>query len=75
MLKNVTFSVEERDIEAARDRARDEHTSMNDLVRLWIGEYGRREDARKRALATIRRIQAYADTGGRKFTRDEMNER
>lgn len=74
-LKNVTFSAEEELIEAARARAREERTTLNDAFRRWLEEYARREPRADRAVALIHRLQGYARTGGRRFTRDEMNER
>jgi hypothetical protein len=129
-MRNITFSADERLIEAARERARGGGTTLNEEFRRWLAAYaagggegtpglaeaaglyrdldatraGQRllEDARAkaqasgtsldaelrrwlldytaeergaRAMETIRRIQSYASTGGRKFTREEMNER
>ena len=74
-MKNITLSADEQLIEAARERARAEHTTLNELFRRWLADYtGRREQA-QRALALIDEIAKYASSGGRKFTRDEMNER
>ena len=77
MLKNITLSAEECDIEAARAKAREEHTTVNELFRTWIHDYAeqRRERQVEEVLAIIDRMRSYARTGGRKFTRDEMNER
>jgi len=74
-VKNITLSADEKLIEAARARAHAEHTTLNELFRRWLGDYTQRQEQAERAMAVIRDIQKYADTGGRTFTRDEMNER
>jgi hypothetical protein len=74
-MKNITLSADEGLIEAARERARAEHTTLNEQFRLWLADYVRREQQAKRAMETIRELRAQVRTGGRKFTRDEMNER
>ena len=74
-MKNITLSADERLIEAARERARAEHTTLNELFRGWLADYTRRKEQAERAMAVIDRIASYASSGGRRFTRDEMNER
>lgn len=74
-MKNITLSADDGLIEAARERARAEHTTLNELFRRWLFDYTQRKEQAERAMAVIRDIQQYANSGGRKFTRDEMNER
>jgi hypothetical protein len=74
-LKNVTLTADEHLIEAARARARSEHTTLNEQFRRWLADYAGREEQAERAIATMRELQSRYSTGGRKFTRDEMNER
>lgn len=74
-MKNITLSADEGLIEAARERARVEHTTLNDLFRRWLADYTQRQRQADEAMAVIDRISSYARSGGRKFTRDEMNER
>lgn len=74
-MKNITLSADERLIEAARERARAEHTTLNAQFRLWLADYARREQQAERAMAVVRELQGKVRTGGRKFTREEMNER
>ncbi len=74
-MKNITLSADENLIEAARRRAQTERTTLNAQFRLWLESYaglGRQADM---ALAAIHTLQGSIFTGGRKFTRDEMNER
>jgi hypothetical protein len=74
-MKNITFSAEEGLIEAARERARAEHTTLNEQFRRWLKDYARREQQADDAMAVIRELRGKIRTGGRKLTRDEMNER
>jgi len=73
MLKNITFSVDDKDIAAAREAAELENTTLNELVRDWISEYARsreRSSHLEKAFEALSHLRA-----GRKFTREEMNER
>ena len=74
MARNITFSADEALIEAAREAARSENTTLNEQFRLWLEGYARKRQA-DRAMETIQRIRGYASSDGRKFTREEMNER
>ena len=47
---------------------------MNEQFRRWLEQYARQRQAAK-ALESIDRMRAYVRTGGRRFSRDEMNER
>jgi len=73
-MKNITLSADEKLIEAARERARAEHTTLNEQFRQWIKEYAQREQQAAEALAVMRELQGKLRVG-RKLTRDEMNER
>lgn len=74
-MKNVTLSADERLIEAAREKARSEHSTLNEQFRVWLEQYAGRKQKADAAMATIRELQGKYSTGGQKFTRDEMNER
>jgi len=76
-MKNITLSADENLIEAARARARAEHTTLNEQFRRWLRDYARRDKEKEieEAKALLEHIRSYAGTGGRKFSRDEMNER
>ena len=74
-MKNITLSAEEASIEAARAQARAENSTLNEQFRLWLVEYASRRRSADKAMAVIDEMRKYVDTGGRKFTRDEMNER
>jgi hypothetical protein len=72
-MKNITFSADEAKIEQAREIARSEHRTLNDAFREWLEQYSSRRSTREEIKALFDRLK-YADAG-RKFTRDEMNER
>ena len=74
-MKNITLSADENLIEAARQRAMAEHTTLNEQFRIWLGHYVGHEQQAAEAMKVIRELQGSIFTGGRRFTRDEMNER
>jgi hypothetical protein len=72
-MKNITFSADEAAINRAREVARSEHRALNDAFREWLTQYGSRRVSAadiKELYNSLRHVNA-----GRKFTRDEMNER
>ncbi len=74
-MKNITLSADETVIEAARAQARTEGTTLNEQFRLWLAGYAGRHRSAGDAMALVDEMRKYVSTGGRKFTRDEMNER
>ena len=73
-MKNITFSADEALIEAARAQARDESTTLNEQFRIWLAQYTRKQRV-ARFCEVMSELQDKVGTGGREFTRDEMNER
>ena len=74
-MKNITLSADEDLIEAARARARAERTTLNEQFRRWLHEYAERQQRADAAAAVMDALAGKLRTGGRKFTREEMNER
>jgi hypothetical protein len=75
-MQNITFSADAGLIKAARERARHERTTLNDQFRRWLEDYVGAGGRGERAMALIDEMIARGvTTGGRKFTREEMNER
>jgi len=82
MLRNITLSAEESTIAAARERARQEHTTLNAMFREWLMRYAEQDkqrknregEARVRAFRELMKRLEYVQPG-RKFSRDELNER
>ena len=74
-MKNITLSADESLIAAARRHAAAERTTLNAQFRRWLADYVGRKQQAEIAISTIRALRGRISTGGRKFTRDEMNER
>jgi len=73
MLKNITLSAEKELIEKARDKARRERTTLNATFRQWLHQYVGRSAATADYRSFVDSL-GYARPG-RKFSRDELNER
>lgn len=73
-MKNITLSADEKVIEAARARARAEHTTLNEQFRVWLEGYAQREARMQRYDEVLARVRGKVRVGP-KLTRDEMNER
>ena len=74
-MKRITFRADARHVEAARERACAENTTLNEQFRMWLQDYVRQPKAVEQSERTMKALQTRIKTGGRKFTRDEMNER
>jgi hypothetical protein len=74
-MRNVTFSADERLIDAARERAQRERTTLNEQFRLWLASYAAREERARAAMDLVHDLQRTVRTTGHRFTRDELNER
>ncbi|MCX6599113.1 MAG: hypothetical protein NTV70_22400 [Acidobacteria bacterium] len=72
-MKNITLSADEALIQHARDRAARDGSTINTEFRKWLVEYTKGED-RVAAYDALMKELSYVRIG-RKFTRDEMNER
>lgn len=73
-MKNITLSAEETLIEAARARARSEHTTLNEQFRQWLEDYARQRSRMQQYDAAVAELRGKVRVG-RKLSRDEMNER
>ncbi|MCY3973847.1 MAG: hypothetical protein OXF52_06585 [Candidatus Dadabacteria bacterium] len=87
-MKTITLNIDDRLVETARRIAADEHTTLEAKVREWLEGYAQKREQAKSgegatqrmtrgelAVATARELRKKHPTGGRKFTREEMNER
>ena len=74
-MKKITLTVDEELIDAAQHKAAVEGTTLEALFQRWLYDYVERGRQTDRAMAVIRELQEMIDTSGRKFTRNEMNER
>jgi hypothetical protein len=73
-VKNITLSADDKLIEAARARARADHTTLNEQFRHWLTDYACHQERLKRYDDTVAALRGKLRVG-RKLTRDEMNER
>ena len=71
--RNITFSAAPETIERARVRARLERTTLNEVFREWLDSYAGRRPTVSEFDRLMKRLN-YA-RAGRKFTRQEMNQR
>jgi len=73
MIKNITLSADEVLIRKAREKAGQEHKSLNavfrDLLSRYVGQENKAQEF-KRLMKNLGHVSP-----GQKFTRDEMNER
>lgn len=74
LVKNVTLSADERLIEAARERARSERTTLNEEFRRWLAEYAQQPHQAQRYDEMMSRLRGKLVVG-RTLDRDLMNER
>ena len=73
MIRNITLSADEVLIESARKRAEQENTSLNKLFREWVAKYANRDNIGveyDNLMESLKNVSA-----GKRFTREEMNER
>lgn len=73
-MKNITLSADEALIEAARARARAEHTTLNEAFRRWLAGYAQTDARLQRYEAAMAPLRGQLKVG-RKLSRDAMNER
>ncbi len=73
MLKNITLSAEEQLIYKAREKARQERTTLNATFREWLEQYVSADRTLKEYDHLMQSL-SYAKPG-KTFSRDEMNER
>ncbi len=73
MVKNITLSADNFLLDRAREKARKENTSLNQLFKIWIKKYVNRDDIVSEYTYLMQNMEDVK--AGRKFSRDEMNER
>jgi hypothetical protein len=71
-MKSITVSADEQLIEQAREVARKKGTTLNQAFRDWLESYARPDDVVARYRELMKRLDIRI---GRKFSREEMNER
>ncbi|MDZ7722207.1 MAG: hypothetical protein U5R06_05105 [candidate division KSB1 bacterium] len=73
MKKNITLSAEEELIKTARQKAQREHSTLNHEFRQWLLQYVH-SNLKRNEYQSLMQSLSYAKPG-KKFSRDEMNER
>ena len=73
-MKNITLSADEALIEAARERARADHTTLNEAFRHWLAQYAHQRERIQRYDEVMASLRGSVKVG-RKLTRDQRNER
>jgi predicted transcriptional regulator len=72
-MRNVTLSAEDHLIDRAREVAREQHKTLNEMFREWLAQVSGSSDA----AAEYRELKdslSYVNAG-RHFSREELNER
>jgi hypothetical protein len=72
-MKNLTLSADEDLIERARTIARTKRTTLNAEFREWLAQFAASEAGAQKFDALMNELGAV--DAGRRFSRDEMNER
>ena len=72
-MKNVTLSADENLIEQARLIAKSQHKTLNAIFREWLEQFTARNGSTQEFDALMQRLKHVK--AGRRFSRDEMNER
>ena len=73
-MRNITLSADEHLIDAARERARQQQTTLNEEFRRWLAGYARPDERIRQYDELMAELRGTLRIG-RKLTRDEMNER
>jgi hypothetical protein len=73
MLKNITLSADEQLIKKAREKAHSERTTLNNCFRRWLKQFIASEITQFDFNELMNSLN-YVNPG-KKFTRDELNER
>lgn len=76
-MKNLTLSVDEKVLAAVRQHAASSDTSVNQLVRDFLGEIARREDRARKARRRLRTLseRSNAKIGKASWSREDLHER
>jgi hypothetical protein len=72
-MKNITLSADEQLIEQARLLAKSRHKTLNAMFREWLQQFTARSGGTQEFDALMKRLKHVQ--AGRRFSRDEMNER
>jgi len=74
-MKNITLSADEDAIEQARAVARSRRKTLNQAFREWLAEYTSRASGLREHRPLMKDLERSGVRAGRRFAREEMNER
>ncbi|HLH04299.1 MAG TPA: DUF6364 family protein [Bryobacteraceae bacterium] len=76
-MKNITLSIEERVLAIVRQRAAEQNSSVNALVREFLNTLAAQEDRAARARKRIRELsqKSQGRLGRKTWTRDDLHDR
>jgi len=74
-MNTITLSIDDELMEAASGRAQAEHSTVDELARQWLIGYAGAQASADAAMGVVEDLRGKLKTGGRKFTRDDMNAR
>jgi len=76
-MKNITLSVEEEVLAAVRQYAAERNSSVNALVREFLGNLAAHRDRARRARRRLQQLsrQSQGELGARTWTRQDLHER
>jgi metal-responsive CopG/Arc/MetJ family transcriptional regulator len=76
-MKNITLSIDEKVLSAVRQHAAARSTSVNQLVRDYLGEIAQHENRARNARRRLRALsnRSAARIGRASWTREELHER
>lgn len=72
-MKNITLSADEQLLEQARLLAKSQHKTLNAMFREWLEEFTAQSGGTQEFDALMKRLKHVQ--AGRRFSREEMNER
>jgi len=72
-MRNITLSADEQLIEQARLLAKSQHKTLNAMFREWLEQFTARSGGTQEFDALMKRLKHVQ--AGRRFSRNEMNER
>jgi hypothetical protein len=73
MLKNITFSADEKMILKARKKAKQGHTTLNSQFRQWLDNYTNIDTNSNEYMNLMEQLSYAKPT--KRYSREEMNER
>lgn len=72
-MRNITLSADEQLIEQARLLAKSRHKTLNAMFREWLEQFTAQDGGTQEFDALMKRLKHVQ--AGRRFSRDDMNER